>query len=222
MEMPDSIPSNKLKTWLFNPFYYVAGGTALGIGLVVMMIASLVGAATNHHFDGVIDLHAGPPAPAWVFVAENLINWLVMGVLAYLAGRLISRSRIRPLDVFGTQALARVPMAITLFCVLLPGFRRVTDQLAGQLMQGPTRFRSGASGGVLTSFAQVSPLDLAVFVLAVILALLLLVWTVLLMYRAFAVACNVGGGKAIGLFAAAILLGEVLSKISIGALLAAI
>lgn len=222
MEMPDRLPSNKLKTWLFNPFHYVAGGTALGIGLVVMMIASLVGAATNHHFDGVIDLHSGPPAPAWVFVAENLINWLVMGILAYLAGRLISRSRIRPLDVFGTQALARAPMAITLFCVLLPGFRRVTDQLAGQLMQGPARFRSGASGGVLMSFAQVSPLDLAGFVLAVILALLLLVWTVLLMYRAFAVACNVGGGKAIGLFTAAILLGEVLSKMAIGALLAAI
>ena len=222
MEMTESAPSNKLTTWLFNPFYYVAGGTALGIGLFVMMIASLVGAATNHHFDGVIDLHWGPPAPAWVFVAENLINWLVMGVLVYLAGRLISRSRIRPLDVFGTQALARAPMAVALFCVLLPGFRRVTEHLVGQLAQNPTRFQSGASGGVLTAFAQVSPLDLAVFVLAVILALLLLVWTVLLMYRAFAVACNVGGGKAIGLFAAAILLGEVLSKISIGALLASI
>ena len=222
MELQESVPSNKLKTWLFNPFYYVAGGTALGIGLVVMIVASLVGAATNYHFDGVIDLHSGPPAPAWVFVAENLINWLVMGVLAYLAGRLISRSRIRPLDVFGTQALARAPMAITLFCVLLPGFRRVSDHLAGPLMQGPARYRSGSPGGVLKSFADVGTLDLAVFVLAVILALVLLVWTVLLMYRAFAVACNVGGGKAIGLFAAAILLGEVFSKMSIGALLAAI
>lgn len=222
MEMTESAPSNKLTTWLFNPFYYVAGGTALGFGLVVMMIASLVGAATNHHFDGVIDLHWGPPAPAWVFVAENLINWLVMGVLAYLAGRLISRSRIRPLDVFGTQALARAPMAVLLICVLLPGFRGVTQHLAGQLTQNSTRIQPGASGGVLTAFAQVSPLDLAVFVLAAILALMLLAWTVLLMYRAFAVACNVGGGKAIGLFAAAMLLGEVLSKISIGALLASI
>ena len=88
MELPESAPSNKLKTWLFNPFYYIAGGTALGVGLAVMVIASLVGAATNYHFDGVIDLHSGTPAPAWVFVAENLINWLVMGVLVYLAGRL--------------------------------------------------------------------------------------------------------------------------------------
>ena len=60
------------------------------------------------------------------------------------------------------------------------------------------------------------------FVLAVVLALLLLVWTVLLMYRAFAVACNVGGGKAIGVFTVVILLGEVLSKVFIGALLASI
>ncbi len=65
-------------------------------------------------------------------------------------------------------------------------------------------------------------LDLAVFVLVVILALFLIIWAVLLMYRAFAVACNVCGGKAIGLFAAAILLGEALSKLLIGAILSAI
>ena len=222
MEVSESAPSSDVKTWFFNPFHYIAGGRALGIGLVVMLVASLVGAATNFHFDGVIDLHSGPPAPAWVFVSENLINWLVMGVLLYGAGRLISKSRIRPLDVFGTQALSRTPMAIALLCVLLPGFQRVTDHLTAQLHQGPARLQSDPSGHVLTSFTQVNTLDLAVFVLVVILALFLIIWTVLLMYRAFAVACNVGGGKAIGLFAAAILLGEGLSKLLIGAILSAI
>lgn len=222
MENPRVKAPNDLKTWLFNPFHYVAGGTALGLGLGVMLVASLVGAATNYHFDGVIDLHTGPAAPAWVFVLENLINWLVMGILLYFAGRLISKSRIRPLDVFGTQAMARIPMAITLFCVLLPGFQRVTDHLSGQLQQGPNRFRSDASESALLSFTQVASLDLAVFVVGVILALFLLIWMVLLMYRAFAVACNVGGGKAIGLFTGAILIGEALSKVLIGTLLAAI
>ncbi len=65
-------------------------------------------------------------------------------------------------------------------------------------------------------------LDMAVFVLVVILALLLIVWTVLLMYRAFAVACNVGGGRAIGMFVTAILIGEGISKWLIGALLSTI
>lgn len=142
MEMSESAPSNELKTWLFNPFHYIAGGRALGIGLIVMLIASLAGAATKFHFDGVIDLHSGTQAPKWVFVSENLINWLVMGVLLSCAGRLISRSRIRPLDVFGTQALARTPMGIMLFCVLLPGFRRVSEHLAAQLTQGGDHLQS--------------------------------------------------------------------------------
>ena len=178
MEMSESAPSNELKTWLFNPFHYIAGGRALGIGLIVMLIASLAGAATKFHFDGVIDLHLGTQAPTWVFVSENLINWLVMGVLLSCAGRLISRSRIRPLDVFGTQALARTPMGIMLFCVLLPGFRRVSEHLAAQLTQGGDHLQSDPSGRVLTSFTQVQMLDMAVFVLVVILALLLIVWTV--------------------------------------------
>ena len=113
-------------------------------------------------------------------------------------------------------------MAITLFCVLLPGFQRVTDHLTGQLRQGPSRFESDPSGSPVLSFTQVASLDLAVFVVGVILALFLLIWMVLLMYRAFAVACNVSGGKAIGLFAGAILIGEAVSKVLIGTLLAAI
>ena len=39
--------------------------------------------------------------------------------------------------------------------------------------------------------------------------ILLLVWIVFLMYRAFAVSCNVAGGRAIAVFIAAIALGEV-------------
>ena len=184
---------NTLKAWLFNPFHYIAGGRALAIGLPIMLAASLIGATRNIHFGGVLDLHYGPPAPVWIFISESLINWLVMGALLFFGGKLISRSAIRLLDVFGTQALARTPISIALLCLLLwslPGF-------------------------------QVLLPGLAVFILGAILDLLLTIWMVLLMYRACAVSCKVSGGKAIGLFIVAIILGEILSKILIGALLSA-
>ena len=178
---------NTLKAWLFNPFHYIAGGRALAIGLPIMLAASLIGATRNIHLDGVLDLHFGPPAPVWIFISESLINWLVMGALLFFGGKLISRSDIRLLDVFGTQALARTPISIALLCLLLPD-------------------------------SQVPLPGLAVFILGAILDLLLTIWMVLLMYRAYAVSCKVSGGKAIGLFIVAIILGEILSKILIGAL----
>lgn len=42
MELPESAPSNKLKTWLFNPFHYIAGGVALGVGLVVILLGEVL------------------------------------------------------------------------------------------------------------------------------------------------------------------------------------
>ena len=112
-------------------------------------------------------------------------------------------------------------MAIILFCLLVPSFRRVSEHLAAQLTQGGAQLQSDPSGRILMSFTQVQTLDVAVFILVVILALLLIVWTVLLMYRASAVACNVGGGWAVGLFTTSILLGEGISKWLIGAFLSA-
>ncbi len=57
------------------------------------------------------------------------------------------------------------------------------------------------------------------FILAVILMILILVWTVTLMYRAYSVSCNVRGGKAIGTFIVGLLLAEISSKFAIYALL---
>ncbi len=39
-------------TLLFNPFFYVAGGKALGIGLATIILAGLIGALGNAHLMG--------------------------------------------------------------------------------------------------------------------------------------------------------------------------
>ena len=60
-----------------------------------------------------------------------------------------------------------------------------------------------------------SAVDLAVFGAMVLIGLAMLVWMVALMYRAFAVSCNVSGGKAIGVFIGLLTVGEIVSKIAI-------
>ena len=38
MEMSESAPPNELKTWLFNPFHYIAGGRALGLFAAAILL----------------------------------------------------------------------------------------------------------------------------------------------------------------------------------------
>ena len=48
-----------------------------------------------------------------------------------------------------------------------------------------------------------------------IVTLSMIIWMVVLMYRAYCVSCNIKGPKAIGTFIAALIVGEVLSKVFI-------
>jgi len=65
------------------------------------------------------------------------------------------------------------------------------------------------------SSAPFSSADLLVFALAMFLTLLMLIWMIALMYRAYAVSCNVKGAKAIITFIVGLVIAEVLSKLAI-------
>lgn len=196
----------KLTTLLFNPFVYIAGGQALGLGVGAILLAGLVGSLSNTHFDGVLDTHGGFHVPLGIFLAEGLADWLCLALVLLIFGKIISKTAFRTIDVFGTQALARWPTLLTSVVSLPPAVARFGRELVRQL----------TTPGVTP---QINPLDASVFAIAVILMLLTLAWMVTLMYRAYSVSCNVRGGKAIGTFIVGLLLAEILSKFAIYALL---
>lgn len=185
-----------LRTWLLNPFHYLAGGAALAVGLAAILAASLNGYFSHSHFDGVLDFHTGAPAPWWIFVAEGVLNWFIMSILLLDVGWLISKSRIRIIDVFGTQALARVPTLIPVALAMLPGYQRQTARFMAM------------------DFTMLSP-DFLVFLGAGLCIVAVMIWIVILMYRAFSISCNVQGAKAIGMFILTLVLGEIISKMAI-------
>jgi len=200
------IAERDIRTWLFNPFHYIAGGKAMAIGLVFLLLTGFVGFLSNSHFDGVLDFHTGAPATLWISMSEGLIDWLVMGLLLFIGGNIISRSRVRVVDVFGTQVLARFPMLVTAVFALLPGYKHFAGHLAAQYVK-------------TLPDIQTSSADTVVFAITILVAILMLIWMVTLMYRAFSVSCNVKGGKAIGVFITSLIIGEVLSKLLIIALM---
>ena len=190
--------NKKIATWIFNPFHFIAGEKALAAGLAIILLTGFIGSFSNTHFDGVLDFHTGASAPTWMYLLEGLVDWLSLGILIGVGGLILSKSHIRIVDVLGTQALARFPTLITALLALLPGFQQQSTRLA----ESPFS-------------PEIVPLDMAVFILVALIALVMIIWMVALMYRAYSVACNVHGGKAIAMFIIGLVLAEALSKVVI-------
>ena len=187
--------------WLFNPFVRIGGEQALAIGLTVIVVSGLAAAAGGVHFDGLLDFHPGYSVSFRVALVEGLVNWSVISVLLVLVALLVAPRTVRVVDVAGTQALARWPLLPAALAHLPPAVRQGTEELA-----------AGAAEGRLV-------MPSAAITVAGLLAVACGIWMVWLMWKAFSVSCNQRGGRAVAVFAAAVVAGEVATKLLLAGLL---
>ncbi len=195
----NTTPRRNITTVLFKPFEFVAGGRALLLGLAAIGGAALIGSAFQAHFDGAIDLHVGRGGPVWLFLAEGAFDWLALACVLLLMGRLVSRTRFRAVDIFGTQALARWPTLVMAAAVSAPSFQRVSQHMRARWV------RSAPA-------VEIHPGDHVMAGLILCAVLLLLVWLVALMYQAYATCCNLKGARAAVSFIGGLLVAEIISK----------
>jgi hypothetical protein len=199
-------PNISLSQYLFNPFRTLAGSKALFLGAAIILITAFLGSLSNTHFDGVLDVHTGQKAPTWLFFAESLIDWLCMVLFLFFSTLIFSRSQWRFIDIAGTQALSRWPTLITALVMLPDANRRFGEYLMSKL---------GQSSAAVT----INSTDAVIFFVAAIIAVLMIIWMVALMYKAYTVSCNVKGAKAIATFIVSLVLAEIVSKVLIITLL---
>ncbi|MEN6306542.1 MAG: hypothetical protein ABFD91_02200 [Anaerohalosphaeraceae bacterium] len=198
------VKMNRLAVWLFNPFTYLAGWQALMLGVILIIGTALLGSVGNVHFDGVLDMHMGAEAPLWFFIAEGFIDWLSLAIYLWIAGLIVRGSAFRMVDVFGTQALARWPMLLSAAAGILPANQRVTEELM-KIVQNPGQ----------PPVLALEPIDVIVFAMAMIIILVTIIWMIVLMYRAYAVSCNLKGAKAFVSFIICLLVAEAMSKLGL-------
>ena len=198
--------SNRLSQWLFNPFRFIAGFKALLLGPAIILMSAFVGSFSNTHFDGILDVHIGLKAPLWFFFAEGLIDWICMAVPLFFFGLIVSHSSFRMIDVLGTQALARWPYLITSVVMFPDANQRFSIYLM-------SRFTS------TTASVAVDYTDMLIFIFAMVVVVIMVVWTVALMYKAYVVSCNIKGAGAVITFIVSLTGAEVLSKFAILSLL---
>ena len=112
---------------LFNPFARIAGYSALGWGFLGIVLATLLSYSTGLHYHGLLHFGWAPNPAWWCFAVEHLVIWLIPAILFYLGGLLLSRSRIRIVDVLGTVAFAQLPFIIMNLFYFIPSLRFMTQ-----------------------------------------------------------------------------------------------
>ena len=187
--------------WLFNPFIRIAGEQALAIGLIVIVASGLVAAAAGVHFDGLLDFHPGYRVSFWVPTVEGLLNWSVITVLLVGVSFLVAPWTVRLVDIAGTQALARFPLLLAALACIPGPVREANEALVTAAIDGRMVTPSAAS------------------LVAGQFAVACWIWMVWLMWKAFSVSCNQRGGRAVAIFLAAVIAGEVATKFLLGRLL---
>lgn len=196
---------NRLTQILFHPFHTIAGARSLVLGLIAILLAGWIGFHQGLHFDGVLDAHVGGRVPLWMSLAEGVIDWLALALPLLLAGRFISKTEFRSIDLLGTQALARWPTLITSLLCLAPGFHRFTSALAKAV-------QSAATDPAKIVWPPLG-MDTFVFGIVTVLMLACTVWMVALMWKSFSHCCNVRGGRAVSAFVLCLLGAEGVSKV---------
>lgn len=169
---------------LVNPFRYVAGGRALALGLGLILVTGcwldLLGLVQDSY------LHFAPsgrvaPASLLRVVGMQLAMWFVPALLLYGCGRLLSHSKIRAIDLFGTTALAQGPLLLVIVPLSVPAVQTFLDRITGQLLAGALP----ASG------------DLTLAVLCGLWSLAAVALFYVRGYQAYAVSCNLRGPRAV-------------------------
>ena len=189
---------NKVKL-IVNPFIRIAGGQALIWGFLGLIVSTLLCWISGYHYHGL--LHFGPaPNPAWwCYLAEHLIVWLIPALLFYLGGLFLSHSRIRVIDVLGTVLFAQLPLLGMNLISLLPAMRMMSQM---NMNMSPEEM-----------LAQ------PYFILTMILTLLglpFLILTLIWMFNALKVSCNLKQWKLWMVALIGIIGGDVLCRVLIG------
>lgn len=183
---------------LINPFRYVAGGRALLWGLAVIALETAwlygIGFIQNSY----LHFTAAPPDDTLLKIASmQLAMWLAPALLLGLCGLLLSRSKIRLIDILGTTALAQAPLLLLLLTLSLS-----VNSLNDTLTAAAEAARNG----------DMQELPMTLLIVYGLWSLAVLALFYIRNYQAFSVSCNLHGWRAVVPYIAVVLTVTVISQ----------
>src|SRR5690625_1828664 len=189
-----------MKTILFRPFERYSEKTLVIVGVAFTLIGSLLGAAFQGRFDGVLDMHFVPSTSFYQVLIDNAINIFCLVLFLFLSAKYIN-NKTRLIDILTAAMVARIPYYFMVFGNINNTMSKAREEIM-QLVNPEMIEQVGTSSLLLViGFGLIS--------------IVFLIWYIALLYNGFKVASNAKGNTPIALFILSILLAEVLSKVLI-------
>lgn len=167
-----------------NPFVYLSGELSACYGLVALILTTV--------FSWQFDIRPNAPLSfgwghelLWMTTLRFVLGWVVLALLLYVAALLLSRSKIRAIDVLGMNLFARsLPVAtmVLLTAWMGPVMRPVAQALA-----------DGSMPLMEATSSMLSPR----IIVGGLLSILCLIWFFLWSYRAYSLSANLKGTKGV-------------------------
>ncbi|MFQ6082812.1 MAG: DUF3108 domain-containing protein [Candidatus Aminicenantia bacterium] len=200
-------PSQKILRNLYNPFLSIAGGKALVIGILIILLSSVIGWYCAVHFDGAFDLspsdeitRTGKLDSYYLILFECLIAWLSIAFMFFILGTIFSKKKQRVIDYFGFTAIARFPYllgAIVSSRFWLEGyFEKIDLTLDLESLKELTESLSRNVG----------------FISGIVLILLIVIWFCALNFFALKESSGLSTGKTWPAFIGGSIMAEIISK----------
>lgn len=186
---------------MLNPFGRIAGGKALAWGVVGMVVSCVLGYYSGMHYHGLLHFGPAPNNLWWCYAVERLVVWMIPAALFYIGGIVFSKSRIRPVDIWGTVAFSEllfIPM--TLFYFLPP---------VKQLVAAAAEFQL-----VLTDPGMLLGLWLT------LVSCVFAIWCAVWLFQALKVSANLQGWRLGTVYVLGVFGGDILCRYLIGMLYA--
>lgn len=193
--------NNTTISWLFTPFKFIAGLKALIWGLLVIIVLSVLGYLSNTHFDGALDIHYGcleTHTPYIIHMVYQLVGWLSLTTVFYIAARIVTKSKIRLIDIAGTIALSQAPLILAALAGFIPSFHICIGDFDTQN---------------IAEMTAILKENIIILCVLGIITIILSIWSIMLMYNAYSVSANLKGMVGIVSFIIALIIAEILSLI---------
>lgn len=193
---------------LLNPFERYSERTLLIVGMVGIIMGSLIAFAFNGRYDGVVDLHFSKDVSLAQPFIDNAINVVCLLLPLLLLGKFIN-NKTRVIDILTAILVARIPYYV------LPVFN--ANNFIGNVTEGIMKQvgESDAPPSLLAQDLNMGPLQTIAVIVFAIGSIGAMIWMIMILFNGFCTATNL---KTIGhkvLFAIALIVAEVLSKIII-------
>jgi hypothetical protein len=190
-----------MKTLLFKPFERYSETVLLVVGLMMLGIGILLGTYLNARFDGALDLHFSDALSIRQTSIDLLMDLLTLFLFLFIAAKLVNR-KTRVVDIFSVVIIARIPFYFATLINMTGFFSRI-----GKHFEDPAMLQTGELG--------LTPFEISALVICALVILLLVIWSVALLYNGYKIASNAKSASSIVFFIIALLLAEIASKILI-------